>query len=442
MRIKDFLPRGLMGRSVLIVVIPVLLLQIISVYVFFDRHWNRITSRLAYAVAGEIAVIAQATEDDDNPKNLERLIGYTAQNLDLLISYQPHETLEAQADPVHANNLWDTLVARLLRSKLEGALRRPFHLHVDLENKWVHVGVQLKNGVMAVSFPQSRLYSSSGYIFLLWMFGISLVLVILAMIFMRNQIRPILRLAVAAERFGKGRDVPTFRPQGAREVRQAAQAFIDMQRRIKRQVEQRTAMLAGVSHDLRTPLTRLKLQLAMMPAGTDVDLMKGDIAEMERMIEGYLDFVRGEGDEMPVAMSVGEIMDRVVESARRQGLIVNYDGVGADTVLMLRPLAMERALGNILGNAAKYAKAAQIVLFVDDGRLHIQVDDDGPGIPPSAYEDVFRPFFRLDPSRNPETGGVGLGLPIAADIIHSHGGSIALASSPLGGLRVLVRLPL
>ncbi|MCK6418262.1 MAG: ATP-binding protein [Alphaproteobacteria bacterium] len=442
MRIKDFLPRGLMGRSVLIVLIPILLLQIITVYVFFDRHWNRITSRLSYAVAGEIAVIAQATEDDDNPKNLERLIGYTAQNLDLLISYQPQETLAAQADPVQANNLWDALVANLLKSKLEGALRRPFRLHVDLENKWVHVGVQLQEGVLSVSFPQSRLYSSSGYIFLLWMFGISLVLVILAMIFMRNQIRPILRLAVAAERFGKGRDVPTFRPQGAREVRQAAQAFIDMQRRIKRQVEQRTAMLAGVSHDLRTPLTRLKLQLAMMPAGQDVDLMKGDIAEMERMIAGYLDFVRGEGDEIPVAMNIGEIMSSVVESARRQGLIVNYEGAGAETVLMLRPLAMERALGNILGNAAKYAKAAQVALFVNDGRLHIQVDDDGPGIPPDAYDDVFRPFFRLDPSRNPETGGVGLGLPIAADIIHSHGGSISLSASPLGGLRVLVRLPL
>ncbi|MGQ0527077.1 MAG: ATP-binding protein [Alphaproteobacteria bacterium] len=438
--LKPFLPRSLLGRSLLILVTPVILVQVIATYIFFDRLWSNMSARLSYAVAGEIALVAELIEDSRGTQEFQNIIGYSAQNLDLLVRFEP-DTLLAEDVDSKKNLFWESIVEETLNRELETVLRRPFHLDVNFDKKWTHVFVQLNNGVMEISLPQRRLFSSSGYIFLLWMTGSSAILLVVAIIFMRNQVRPIRKLAAAAERFGKGRDVQFFKPEGAREVRQAAQAFIDMHKRIKRQIEQRTTMLAGVSHDLRTPLTRLKLELALLPERDDVKAMQGDILEMERMIEGYLDFVRGAGDEEMMLADINAMLDKIASGAARQGFAVTVEH-GGNIHLTARPLALERCHVNIVDNAGQYAKNIDNSSQKTASHVKIFIDDDGPGIPEHLQEDVFRPFYRVDSSRNAASGGVGLGLPIAMDIIHGHGGKIKLGKSPLGGLRVAINLPL
>jgi two-component system osmolarity sensor histidine kinase EnvZ len=423
----------------MILVTPVIILQILSTYIFFDRHWSKMSSRLAFAVAGEVAVIADQIENNPAPKNIRRIAGYAAQNLELLISFDSGSELVLM-EKQHEG--WETIVAGLLADAMKKQVRRPFDIAVDIDEKWVAISVQLSNGLLHVTLPQSRLFSSSGYIFLLWMFGISLVLMVIAILFMRNQIRPIRRLAVAAERFGKGRDVQSFKPEGAREVRQAAREFLEMRDRIKRQISQRTAMLAGVSHDLRTPLTRLKLQIAMLGEGPDVDACKADIEAMEKMIQGYLDFVRGEQSENPVYTDISEIMSKIVESSNRQGERQISLYAEENLKMAVRPVAFERCITNLVANAKKYGNRVWLSARRFSEHIEIMVDDDGPGIPEDQYEEVFRPFHRVDVSRNIETGGIGLGLPISMDIIHAHGGRIWLEKSNRGGLRVVISLPL
>jgi two-component system osmolarity sensor histidine kinase EnvZ len=434
--IKTFLPRTLFGRSMLILVTPVILIQLISVSVFFDRHYSKMTERLAMAVASEIAVIAGKVDDDPKPVSVRDATEMGVQYLGLLVNYDKNATITVT--PEEQKNR--SLVTRKLSRALDEQVRRPYSIKVDLNEKWVEVGVALKKGVLTVFVPQERLFSSTAYIFLLWMIFSSIILLAIAVLFMRNQIRPIRRLAIAAERIGKGRDLPAnFKPEGAREVRQAARAFIDMHDRIKRQIAQRTAMLAGVSHDLRTPLTRLKLQAAMLNT-PDAEAMKGDIDDMQRMLNGYLDFVRGEGGEASVRTDLREVIDRVAQAQRRSGATVEVDMSG-DLTVMVRALSFERCLNNIIGNARKYAPASWLRAGRLEDNIVITVDDNGPGIPDGMIEDVFKPFVRVDPSRNPNTGGIGLGLTIAQDIVHSHGGEILLSKSDRGGLRVTITLP-
>lgn len=445
--LKKILPHTLFGRSLMILVTPILLIQIITVYVFFERHWSRMTDRLAFGVAGEIAMLAGEIESGADAGTFQTLTVQAGQNLDLLLSYEPGATL-GEGDSggfdglngyrAFKNHTIQTTLARALEAKV----RRPYRINVDRREKWVEVSLKLENGVLRVSLPRRRLFSSSGYVFLLWMMGTSLVLLAVAVLFMRNQVRPIRRLAVAAERFGKGQDVPAaFRPEGAREVRQAAAAFLEMHARIKRQIEQRTAMLSGVSHDLRTPLTRMKLQAAMMENSPDTAALQADIADMERMIDAYLDFARGAGGEQAEHSNLNEILDRIVSNEKRQGVAVTLEAE-PDLSLHLRPVAFARGLANIVRNAAKYGGGrVWVTARRRDGTVDIAVDDDGPGIPDDQREDVFRPFYRGDESRNPETGGVGLGLSIARDVAHSHGGDITLGPSAKGGLRVVLRVP-
>ncbi|MGZ9096782.1 MAG: ATP-binding protein [Micavibrio sp.] len=436
--LKTFMPRTLFGRSLLIMVTPVLLIQIIAAYVFFDRHWSKMTERLAYAVAGEIAVIAAKIEEDPTSDNVRGISQAGAQYLSLLISYEPGAVIAPDALGYNS----PSLITRKLAAALDEQVRRPYSISIDTSEKWIEVRVALPEGVLSVSPPQRRLFSSTGYVFLLWMIVSSIILLGISVLFMRNQIRPIRRLAIAAERIGKGRDLPaTFKPEGAREVRQASKAFIDMHDRIKRQIAQRTAMLAGVSHDLRTPLTRLKLQAAMMGNTPDTEAMRNDIGDMERMLNAYLDFVRGEGGEASSRVDLKDMLDRIVQLTRRSGTVIEFEADG-DLSIPLRALAFERCLNNIIGNAKKYARS----IWVRAERMNaetivITVDDNGPGIPEDQMEDVFRPFVRVDKSRNAATGGVGLGLSIAQDIVHSHGGEISLAKSPHGGLRVVISLP-
>lgn len=436
--IKSFLPRTLFGRSLLIMVTPVLLLQVIAAYIFFDRHWSKMTERLAYAVAGEIAVISMRVEEHPDHDTLRILSAAASQNLGLLISYHPGEQISV-SEQGHVSR---SIVTRKLAAALQEQVRRPYYIGVDVDEKWVDIRIALKDGVLNIATPQRRLFSSTGYIFLLWMIGSSIILLAISVLFMRNQIRPIRRLAIAAERIGKGRDLPaSFKPEGAREIRQASSAFINMHDRIKRQMAQRTAMLAGVSHDLRTPLTRLKLQVAMLGSSPDAEAMKSDINDMERMLNAYLDFVRGEGGEAATRTDLAEMIERLAQTLRRAGADITVTFVG-DLSVSLRALAFERCLNNIIGNAKKFATSiAVIVRRVDEETIEVIVDDNGPGISADQLDEVFKPFVRVEKSRNSTTGGVGLGLSIAQDIVHSHGGQIVLESSPMGGLRVIIRLP-
>lgn len=435
--IHKIMPRTLFARSLLIIVIPVLLMQVVAMSVFVDNHWRKITSRLAFGVAGEIAIMAEEIEGNVSSERLETLTKYAAQNLDLLVTFEKGAVLKPE---MVSEGTWEPFTARALSRALEEQVRRPFSLSTSPDDNWVNVGIQLNGGVLRVLALERRLFSSSAYIFLFWLGGSSIILFSIAVIFMRNQIRPIRRLALAAERMGTGREILLFKPEGAREVRQAGKAFLEMHERITRQIEQRTAMLAGISHDLRTPLTRMKLALSFLGEGEDVKALKQDVDDMERMVDSYLDFVRGEEREMGEPISLTSLVGKIVEKVRHQGSEIIFNQA-EEIEIVARPLALERCLTNIIGNAEKFSNKIEISIEKHNGYCLIVVDDNGPGIPPELHEDVFKPFFRVDNSRNISTGGVGLGLPIVKDIVHAHGGHITLDKSPLGGLRVKIDLP-
>jgi two-component system osmolarity sensor histidine kinase EnvZ len=324
---------------------------------------------------------------------------------------------------------------------LQERVQRPFILDTSSFKTRVIIDIQTRSGVLSVIVPGKRLFSSTTYIFILWMVGTSLVLFAVASIFMRNQIRPIRRLAEAADTFGKGGEMSQdFRIQGATEVRIAATAFNRMRARINRQIRQRTDMLSGVGHDLRTPMTRMKLQLAMVPDSPEIEDLKSDLAEMEQMIEGYLTFARGDGDEKAVATDLSNVISDSISTWQRNGTSIDFH-VEDEIKLPLKQKAFRRCIDNLIANASKYGDH----IWVRAGRrrndIEITVDDDGPGIPESEQQNVFRPFYRIDESRNRETGGTGLGLAIARDIVRAHGGDITLDTSPQDGLRARIRLP-
>ncbi len=435
--INQLLPRTLFARSLLIIIIPVLLLQVVATVVFVNNHWSKVTSRLAFAVAGEVAVLAQEMEQGASQVQMLTMAKYTAQNLDLLITFEPGRTLIPQ---VETSGTWEQFSVQALSRAMELQVRRPYSLSFSPDDDWVNIGVQLPNGVLRAFALERRLFSSSAYIFLMWLIGSSAVLFTIAAMFMRNQVRPIRKLAIAAERLGKGRDIPSFKPEGAREVRQAGRAFIDMHERITRQIEQRTAMLAGISHDLRTPLTRLKLGISMLGETPEIEALKGDVVDMERMLNSYLDFVRGEGREATVKVDIATIIAKLADTTSRHGTPVQVLCEG-DLNVSVRPLAFERALQNLISNGSKYGKTVWVSASRQEETIMIIVEDDGPGVDPALYEDVFKPFFRADASRNIQTGGVGLGLPIVRDIIHAHGGQVHLEKSTRGGLAAVIYLP-
>lgn len=437
--LKRYLPRGLYGRALLILVTPVILAQSVATYVFYERHWQTVTNRLTYAMAGEIGALADRAEQTDPQQMVKTSKKILFENLDIELSYHPGETLTHYL----ARGDYQTLLARQLRAALDEKVGKPYALDLRHSQDWIAVFIQLKGGVLGVVFPERRIYTPTATIFVLWMIGSSVLLSLIAILFMRNQIRPIRRLADAAERIGKGLDVPNFKAEGAREVRQAAVNLIVMRDRVRRQMAQRTAMLNGVSHDLRTPLTRMKLQLALMRETPEIAELKTDVQDMTNMVEAYLAFARGEDTEEAVAVDLENLLEDVAATARRmhEGSRIHLETSNSIT-LRLRPHSIGRALGNLVGNAARYAGEVWISIQGGQKFVDILIDDNGPGIPASRREEVFRPFTRLEDSRNPETGGVGLGLTIARDIALNHGGTVLLEDSPHGGLRVVFRLPL
>lgn len=434
---RDVMPRGLFGRSLLIVVIPLVLLQAVSTYIFYTRHWQDVGRRLALGLAGDVAMIIDAIEQSENVVDHHWMIQRARTRLAINATFQENALLPETA-PHEPFGPVDWTLVRVLPEQIP----YPFQFDSRADPERVAVAIQLPEGVLRVDVPRKRLFSSTTYIFILWMVGTSLVLVLIAIYFLRRQVGPMRRLAHAAESFGKGIQVLDFKPQGASEVRQAARAFLRMRERIQRQISQRTEMLAGVSHDLRTPLTRMKLQIAMAPETELTASLKADVADMERMVEGYLAFARGEGSEQPVGTDLGALLDEVVDGARRHGAAVAVDGNTNGLWLTIRRDAVKRALTNLTDNAARHGQRVRLAVGLTDDMVEIAIEDDGPGIPEEQRESVFKPFFRLDGSRNPDTGGVGLGLTIARDVMRNHGGELTLGESAMGGLRAAARLPL
>ena len=434
--VKRILPHSLLGRSLLIIVIPLVLLQVVSAVIFFENHWNKVSLRLARAVAGDIATLASLLRQYPEPEDREWIFDLADNHMDMSASMIDGKILP-NAPPLAVDRM-----DRMLIRAMGEYVGKPIQIDTKSLPRDVVIEVQLPDGVLQIVTIRKRLFSSTTYVFILWMVGTSLILFGVATVFMRNQVKPIRRLAIAADYFGKGRDVPSFKPEGATEVRRAASAFIAMRERIMRQISQRTEMLAGVSHDLRTPLTRMKLQLALSGDNEDgVPEMKEDVAEMEHMLEGYLDFARGEGAEAPQPENLTELLNDVVGRARRKGGKIDLHTEGEITA-PLRSSAFRRCVTNLVENAVRYADHVSVRAGQRGDDIEIAIDDDGPGIPEDQREEVFKPFYRIEGSRNPGTGGVGLGLTIARDVIRGHGGEIRLGDSPNGGLRVRLRVPI
>ncbi len=432
------LPHGLFGRSLIIVVAPLLILQLIIALVFFDRHYRIVTATLTRSVADEIGYMVTLEnrlplggQRDVERENAARIFGLPAR---FLAGEELGPAVTEAATPLD----------RQLLFVLDEQIPEEARFNSGVSQDSVDVRVQVNDGVLQILVPRARVEAANARIFVFWMLGSSLVLIAVAALFLRNQVKPIERLARAAEDFGKGRSLPGFKPYGATEVRRAAHAFIQMRERIDRHVQQRTDMLAGVSHDLRTPLTRLRLQLAMLPEDSDHEALISDVAEMEHMIEEYLDFARGEGGEDPQPSDIAMLLEDAVQDCTRARK-VPVDSVGLSVedgpAVLVKRNALRRCLINLIENALKYGTRAEIKLVRQPRAIEIYVDDDGPGIAEEDREAAVRPFYRLDEARNLQSGGVGLGLAIARDIARAHGGDVRLDKSALGGLCAVVRIP-
>jgi two-component system osmolarity sensor histidine kinase EnvZ len=433
--LNSVMPKGLYARALLIIIAPMVILQSVIAFVFMERHWNVVTQRLSAGVVQDIGALIDVYRGYPQDPDLARIRRIAQERLGLVVDFLPVSEM-----PPPGPKPFFSLLDQTLSEELRKQIGRPFWIDTVGKSALVEIRVQLDNTVMRVFARRSAAYASNSEIFLLWMVGTSVVLITVAIIFLRNQIKPILKLADAAESFGKGREVPNYRPRGAREVRRAAQAFIEMKTRVERAIEQRTTMLAGVSHDLRTVLTRFKLELALIGDSPEVDAMKKDVDEMARMLEAYLAFARGDLGEASAPTDMAAFLDELKLDAERNGHKASVVFHGPP-IVTVRPAAFKRCVGNLVSNAARYASSISITGHRDHRYLTVTVDDDGPGIPAELREDVFKPFLRLDDARNQDEGGTGLGLAIARDIARSHGGDITLGDSPLGGLRATVRVP-
>jgi two-component system, OmpR family, osmolarity sensor histidine kinase EnvZ len=439
-RLGDMLlPKGLYTRALIIIIAPIVLLQSVLVFVFMERHYEYVTRRLALATVQDISMLIGLHETYPRPENYQILTDLARERLNLVVQFEPGAQLPP-ALPKPFFRFLDRTLSKVIRTKID----KPFWIDTVGDSDHVELRVQLDGAVLKVLARRSQTYASNTHIFLMWMVTTSLILLTVAILFLRNQIRPILALAKAAESFGRGQPAPPdFKVRGAREVRQAALAFIEMRDRIERHVEQRTTMLAGVSHDLRTVLTRFRLQLAMMDRSPENDALVADVDEMQQMLEDYLAFAKGGSNERPETGDVAVILEDIqtalaAASGRTIKLFVNERPLPA----MIRRNAFKRAITNLVSNATRFGKRIAITAKKSRRNLLITVEDDGPGVPAEARETVFRPFHSLDNARNQNVKSTGLGLAIARDIIRAHGGEIHLGESQMGGLKATIRMPL
>ncbi|MBR1649002.1 MAG: two-component sensor histidine kinase [Alphaproteobacteria bacterium] len=441
-RVK-YMPKTLFFRTMLLIFVPLIVVQIVSIIAFFDGSWGRVGRRLSGNLTSNMAFVMQLAQAA--PENFDEIRELSARNYDLQVKYYDNNEKHEVIRKVRNKN-------KMITGFLEESLKKEFPediASIYLKGGDLVVFVETPKGLYEFMTGSKNIFSTSIFGFMAWMVGTSLLLFIVAVGFLRIQVRSIADLAEAAEEFGKGVDNKKFKPYGSSEVRKAGIAFIKMKERILRQISERTQMLAGVSHDLRTPLTRMRLQLALLPddkkeqGGLDKEEFLQDVSEMEKMLEGYLSFVSGEGGEPTDFVDLNEMILSIINKFRTTGkALVRYSTSDQVSAVKGREQALKRALSNIIGNAFNYGTTIAVNLEGVGNKVEITVDDDGPGIPEDKREDVFKAFYRLDESRNKETGGVGLGLSIAKDVISSHGGKIELNQSPMGGLRVLISIPL
>jgi len=433
-----WLPKGLFGRALLILLVPVLLIQITVTLVFIERHLDGVTRQMSATIARELRSFASVVEAQTTPAAIDRTLGELSEGIGYALAYTPGDFIDPQA-----RRPFYRIADRAIIETLQRDTGHPVSVDTGRSRKTVHVTIQLAEGVLHTALPKRRLTARSPHFLLVWMGVVSVFLIIVAMLFLRNQVRPIRQLVAAAEAFGKGQPAPPFKPAGAEEVRRAALAFITMRLRIERQIAQRTLMLSGVSHDLRTPLTRMRLSLAMLDDEEEAARLTRDVDEMERMVEGFLAFARGDSGETSEPVDLRAILEQIVADEQARGRTVHLDAPGDDATLPLRPDAVRRGLRNVIENAGKYGGGTvRVTLRVEARRMSVLTEDDGPGVPPDLREEILRPFMRGDAARNQDTGGgTGLGLSIALDVARAHGGDLILSESALGGLAVLVTFP-
>ncbi len=429
------LPTGIYVRSLLIIIMPMLLLQSVVAAVFMERHWQMVTQRLSMAVTQDIAAIIQIIDTYPQDADYTAITKIAREQMKLQISIEPDGDL-----PPPREKPFFSILDGILSDELNDQIKRPFWIDTLGDSSLVEIRIKLDDKILRVLTKRNQTYASNTHIFIVWMVGASLVLIGVSILFLRGQIRPIQALAAAAESFGKGQRAENFYPRGADEVRRAGLAFILMRERIERQIEQRTAMLTGVSHDLRTILTRFKLQLALAGNNPDLQGMADDVNDMQSMLEAYMAFARSEIEEDVGELKISEMLAKIETDFALHEKSFSYSIEGDDEIVV-RPNAFTRLVTNLASNARRYANSLNIEAKHGSKWLTLTFDDDGPGIPEKNREDVFKPFFRLDEARNLDDSGTGLGLAIARDIARSHGGNVTLSDSPLGGLRAVIRVP-
>ena len=430
---KKILPKRLFYRSLLIVAAPIILLQIIITVVFFDSLWIKANKGMTRSLVSEIRTLYDVYKNPDMGQK-QTIIDLYNKNFDLIITLKQNEIF-----PKVKGERWYSPMDRSLRRELKSAFEEDYFFDTITYKELVEVKIKYKDGFLQIFFPRERIAPSSARIFALWITLPGLLLIMIAIIFLKNQTRPIVNLAKAAESFGKGEFIKGFRPSGAKEIRQAAYEFDKMRKRITIHLNQRSEMLSGISHDLRTPLTRLKLQLALLKQQDLAKKMSDDIEEMEKMLNEYLEFSRHQKNEDTEIVNLNDLVKDLVKKYEKKD--INFS-IQENLEINIRPNSIKRCISNLLDNGLSYGKKIEISAQKTLSNVSLFIDDDGPGIPENEYQNVMKPFYRIDKSRGLNKSGVGLGLSIANDIIRSHGGSISLMRSSLGGLRVKISFPL
>lgn len=426
---RIFLPKSLSSRFVLIILSPLLFLQLTMMLFFYERHWDTISKRLALDITGEINIIAEIINSHNSSQHLTNIFKIAKDNLNLDISFYQNKQLN-----LNTYKKEFTSQSKKLKLSLKN-LKYPYIMQ-EGENNAQNISVQLPSGVLNINIPKKRFFSSTVLVFLVLTLGSFILFFLIAFLFMKNQIKAIKKLSIAAENFGKGISIP-FHPSGALEVKQAGKSFILMKNRIHRYLSERTDLLSGVSHDLKTPLTRMKLQLSLMHKNQEINDLLDDVKEMEDMLSAYLNFTKGLDKNESTSFYLDEVLHECIHKAKRMGQSIQIQQI-QKILFFGKKLDISRAITNIISNAHRYATLTSITLKKHRNNTIICVEDNGPGIPKKHADDVFKAFYRIDSSRNLKTGGIGLGLTITRDIILAHGGKIKLEKSKFGGLKVII----
>ena len=429
--IKKFLPQTLLGRSIMILVVPLIILQLIITVIFYNRHWDTITRHRTIDFVKDITLVVESFEKNKSIENQKWTLNNVSEKLQLQTFYKKNVTLNLEQ-----HELKPTKLKKYLLENLD-PLNKKFNLDINDKKKIITVMVELDEGVLEFRASKKRIYSSTTYIFILWMISASIILFIVALLFLKNQIKPIRKLAIAVDRFGKGKNIGNFKPSGAREVRRVSNAFKIMKERIENSISQRNRMFSSISHDIRTILTRMKLNLELHKL--DKGGLKKDLVEMEQMVEEYLKYAKGEEKEKIQKVNIISLINLIKKRYSKKNIYFNN---GKKINISVRLNSIKRCINNLLSNSLKFSKNIKITCNKKNNYVEIIIDDDGPGIPEKERKKVLQPFYRVEDSRNRDTGGIGLGITIAADIINNHGGNFFLDKSPLGGLRAKIYLPI